>query len=339
MSSLIRLGAAALAVPAALVLGIALAAGATGVTTATSPPVSPACGTTPVQAGKSNNGTVLDSTQIADAEVIYSVSASLQLPQQAAVIAIATSMQESSLVNTKHGTSDSLGLFQQRPSQGWGTPAQIMDPVYASTRFYRALVQVADWQSLPLTVAAQDVQHSQHPGAYARWQQLAEDLVATFTGTAGDCATDNSTGVPASGTTRIPAGFSLPPGTPPQVVTAIAYALRQLGKPYVWGGDGPGGYDCSGLVMLAYEAAGISLPRTTFQQVDVGLPIYSLSQLQPGDLIFTAGSDGTVTDPGHVGMYIGDGLVVEAPETGKPIMITPLEGYWSTNVVAMRRIV
>jgi len=132
MSSLIRLGAAALAVPAALVLGIALAAGATGVTTATSPPVSPACGTTPVQAGKSNNGTVLDSTQIADAEVIYSVSASLQLPQQAAVIAIATSMQESSLVNTKHGTSDSLGLFQQRPSQGWGTPAQIMDPVYAS---------------------------------------------------------------------------------------------------------------------------------------------------------------------------------------------------------------
>jgi len=91
--------------------------------------------------------------------------------------------------------------------------------------------------------------------------------------------------------------------------------------------------------MMAYEAAGISLPRTTFQQVDVGLPIYSLSQLQPGDLIFTAGSDGTVTDPGHVGMYIGDGLVVEAPETGKPIMITPLEGYWSTNVVAMRRIV
>ena len=90
--------------------------------------------------------------------------------------------------------------------------------------------------------------------------------------------------------------------------------------------------------MMAYQAAGVSLPRTTFQQVDVGMPVYSLSELEPGDLIFTPGSDGTPTNPGHVGMYIGDGLVVEAPETGLDIMITPLTGYWSTNVVAIRRI-
>jgi cell wall-associated NlpC family hydrolase len=337
MSTFIRLGAA-LTLPVFLVLGVALAAGATS-TTPQSPPLSSSCGTSSVQAGKPVNDTVLDSSQFSNAQVIYDASTSLQLPQQAAVIAIATAMQESSLVDINHGTSDSLGLFQQRPSQGWGTPAQIMDPVYASTRFYQALEQVPDWQSLPLTLAAQDVQHSGHPGAYAHWQQLAEDLVATFTGAAGDCATDNSTNVPASGTTKVPAGFSLPAGTSLQVAITISYALKQLGKPYVWGGTGPVGYDCSGLVMMAYEAAGISLPRTTFQQVDVGTPIYSLSQLESGDLIFTAGSDGTVTNPGHVGMYIGHGLVEEAPETGLDVMITPVSGYWSTNVVAMRRIV
>jgi len=339
MSAFTRLGAAALTVPFFLVLGVAVASAATGTTTSSASPMSSGCETTPVQAGKPVDGTALDSIQLANAEVVYDVSASLQLPQQGAVIAIATAMQESSLVNIDHGTSDSLGLFQQRPSQGWGTPAQIMDPVYAATRFYEALVEVPNWQSLPLTVAAQDVQHSGHPGAYAHWELLAEDLVATFTGTAGDCATDNSTGVPASGTTRVPAGFSLPPGTPPQIVEAIAYALRQLGKPYIWGGTGPAGYDCSGLVMMAYAAGGVSLPRTTFQQVDVGTPVYSLSQLEPGDLIFTASSDGTPTDPGHVGMYIGDGLVVEAPETGMDIMITPLIGYWSQNAVAMRSVV
>jgi cell wall-associated NlpC family hydrolase len=337
MSTFIRLGTAALTLPVISVLGVALAAGATS-TTPQSPPRSSGCGTSPVQAGKPVDGTVLDSSQFSNAQVIYDVSTSLQLPPQAPVIAIATAMQESSLVDINHGTSDSLGLFQQRPSQGWGTPAQIMNPVYASMRFYQALEQVPDWQSLPLTVTAQDVQHSSHPGAYTHWEQLAEDLVATFTGTAGDCATDDSTNVPASGTTKVPARFTLPASTSPQVATAISYALQQLGKPYIWGGTGPAGYDCSGLIMMAYESAGISLPRTTFQQVDVGMPVYSLTQLEPGDLLFTAGSDGTPTNPGHVGLYLGDGLVEEAPETGLNIMITPLSGYWSTNVVAMRQV-
>ena len=122
MSILIRLGAAALTVPVFLVLGIALAAGATSVATAQSPPGSATCGTSPAQAGKTIDATVLDSTQLGNAQVIYDVSESLQLARQAAVIAIATAMQESSLVDVNHGTSDSLGLFQQRPSQGWGHP-------------------------------------------------------------------------------------------------------------------------------------------------------------------------------------------------------------------------
>ena len=120
---------------------------------------------------------------------------------------------------------------------------------------------------------------------------------------------------------------------------AILYAVAQLGKPYVWGGTGPVGYDCSGLIMMAYRAARVSLPRTTFQQVYAGTAVYSFSDLMPGDLLFTPGSDGTAEDPGHVGIYIGSGLVIQAPQTGEDIEITPFKGYWQHNVVAVRRVV
>ena len=91
--------------------------------------------------------------------------------------------------------------------------------------------------------------------------------------------------------------------------------------------------------MMAYQTAGISLPRTTFQQVDAGTPVYSDNQLEPGDLLFTPGADGTATDPGHVGMYIGSGLVVQAPQVGENVEITPFSGYWQEDTVAIRRIV
>jgi cell wall-associated NlpC family hydrolase len=246
-------------------------------------------------------------------------------------------MQESRLRNLAYGGDGSLGLFQQRPSQGWGTRAELMNPVYASAAFYTRLTEIPGWQNLPLTVAAQDVQHSAHPGAYAQWQPLATTLVTALSRTAATCSADS--GVPGTGTTHLPPGFSLPPGTPLAVQQAIAYALAQLGKPYIWGGTGPAGYDCSGLVMMAYRAAGISIPRTTYQQVLVGTPVYDISQIQPGDLLFTAGADGTPTNPGHVGMYVGSGLVIQAPQTGEDIMLTPVAGYWQQNTVAIRRIV
>ena len=338
--SRLAIAAACIASPVVIVLGVALAADASGaLSPAAASPVT-ACGTGPVKAGISANGLpALDASQIADAQIIYNVGEDLQLPQRAAVIAIATAMQESRLRNLPYGDADSLGLFQERPSQGWGSPAEILNPVYAASAFYARLVQVTGWQMLPLTVAAQDVQHSGDPGAYAQWESLADALVNTFSGAATACLTDSGGHVPASGTTRLPAGFTLPPGTPAAVQTAIGYAVAQLGKPYIWGGTGPVGYDCSGLVMMAYRAAGITIPRTTFQQVLVGTPVYGIGQLAPGDLLFSAGSDGTAADPGHVGMYIGSGLVIEAPQTGEPVMITPLAGYWQQNTVAIRRIV
>ena len=104
------------------------------------------------------------------------------------------------------------------------------------------------------------------------------------------------------------------------VAAAIGYAEQQLGKPYLWGGTGPDAFDCSGLVMMAYRAAGIDLARTSQQQwvTETRIPA---SQVQPGDLVFFAGSDGTPTSPGHVGLVIGGGKMIEAYATGFPIRV------------------
>jgi cell wall-associated NlpC family hydrolase len=117
------------------------------------------------------------------------------------------------------------------------------------------------------------------------------------------------------------------------VATAIAFAEAQLGKPYCWGGQGPSCFDCSGLVFAAYAAANIHIARTTFEWQQDG-PQIPLSQIQPGDLLFSAGSDGTPTNPGHVVMYLGDGQVIQAPETGEDVQIDPVD--LASIVVATR---
>ncbi|MEH1166419.1 M23 family metallopeptidase [Micromonospora sp. CPCC 205539] len=122
-----------------------------------------------------------DTEQVHYARVIVTVGVQKSVPVRGQVIAVAAALQESGLRNLGHlgegNDHDSLGLFQQRPSQGWGTPAQIMDPEYAAGAFYRTLVIVAGWQSLPLAVAAQAVQRSAYPDAYAKWEGDATALV------------------------------------------------------------------------------------------------------------------------------------------------------------------
>src|SRR5579859_11100 len=105
------------------------------------------------------------------------------------------------------------------------------------------------------------------------------------------------------------------------VATAIGFARQQIGKPYLFGGTGPDAFDCSGLVMMAYRAAGIFIPRTSEQQWTWG-PRVPAGQEQPGDLVLFAGSDGTLTSPGHVGLVIGQGEMIEAYATGFPIRIS-----------------
>ena len=119
--------------------------------------------------------------QIKNAAIIINVGKQLKLPPRAWVIAVATSMQESNLKNLGHlgkrNDHDSLGLFQQRPSSGWGSPAQVTDPAYAATKFYTKLRKVRNWDDLPLTRAAQRVQISAYPGAYAKHEPIATQIV------------------------------------------------------------------------------------------------------------------------------------------------------------------
>ena len=156
----------ALVVVVAVLLGVAWAA--RGEEPAAGPPGVPCAvvGTqlrlTPAQAG--------------NVEAIAAVARDRDLHARAIVIALATAQQESRLRNLDYGDRDSLGLFQQRPSQGWGTPAQVQDPTYAAGEFFDRLVQVPRWKTRRLTEAAQMVQRSGFPYAYQQWEPMARAL-------------------------------------------------------------------------------------------------------------------------------------------------------------------
>ncbi len=125
---------------------------------------------------------VIEPQQAANASTIQAVASARGLPERAVTIALATAMQESALRNIDYGDRDSVGLFQQRPSQGWGTAEQIMDPVYSAGKFYEHLVEIPGYSRLPLTVAAQRVQRSGFPDAYAKHEPQAALLTAALTG-------------------------------------------------------------------------------------------------------------------------------------------------------------
>ena len=122
----------------------------------------------------------LAAEQIRNANTIMGVGKRMGASNRDLVISIMTAMQESTLRNLNYGDRDSLGLFQQRPSSGWGTPKQIMDPIYSSRKFFEALLRLKRRDSMPLTAAAQAVQRSAFPNAYAKWEPIARKLQEAF---------------------------------------------------------------------------------------------------------------------------------------------------------------
>lgn len=120
--------------------------------------------------------------QADNAALMAGIATQRRLPARAATIALATAFQESKLRNIEYGDRDSLGLFQQRPSQGWGTQDQILDPVYATQAFYDVLVTIEGYETLTVTDAAQRVQRSAFPNAYADHEQLARAFASSLTG-------------------------------------------------------------------------------------------------------------------------------------------------------------
>jgi hypothetical protein len=126
------------------------------------------------------SGVVVTAEQVTNAGIIARVARDRGLPDRAIVIALATAQQESRLRNLDYGDRDSLGLFQQRPSQGWGTEAEVQDPVYAAGKFYDGLVTVPGWETGRLTDVAQAVQRSGFPELYQQHEAMAVELTAAL---------------------------------------------------------------------------------------------------------------------------------------------------------------
>jgi hypothetical protein len=174
---------------------------------------------------------VLDVTQSANAATIAAVGLRRGLPRQAIVVALATAFQESKLENLEGGDRDSIGLFQQRPSQGWGKPEQLRDPRYAAGAFYNKLLKVKNWQKLRITDAAQAVQRSAHPEAYEKWAAKAQVLAKALTGEATGAVACTISDQPASrgptAATNLVAGVKLDWGNAPaaEVTDLVGVAL------------------------------------------------------------------------------------------------------------------
>ena len=277
--------------------------------------------------------------------------------RQAALIALMTGLTESGLrvltnPNDPAGNlypsqgvgydHDSLGIFQQRPS--WGSAAQRMDPVVSTGLFLDRLLALPEWR------VGQPVAGSPSRAGLGvrRWQQLpgqpgprrsaparhhrrprrrptaaAQESVTRPLGRAALTAFRSTSGCPLRPRVRRPRRCTSP--------------WRQLGDPYAWGAEGPNAYDCSGLMQAAWKAAGVPLTRTTSTQVHDGRPT-TPGSLSPGDLVFIPGYDGTLASPGHVGMFIGHGLVVEAPKTGDVVKVVSYDSFVSDGLAQIRHI-
>jgi cell wall-associated NlpC family hydrolase len=341
---LIRLGLLSMpfVLVAAVAVGLLTLLVATGGNDSDQSATTGSCTTLTRVAGDGVQGAGLTAEQLANAQAIVAVGRQLHVPAYGWVIAVATALQESSLTNLTTGHLDSLGLFQQRAA--WGSDADRLDPAIAARMFYeggkggqRGLVKVKDFESMPLTDAAQAVQASALPGAYARWEPLARHIVANPAVLSATCYTAaDYTG-------------DRTPGS-----NAVAAALQVLGTPYSWGGGGIGGpgmgfgpgsqtvgFDCSSLVQYAYfKATGKALPRVTDAQAAALPSVPPGSKLRAGDLLFFRSPGDPPGSYHHVGIYDGQGGMVHAPRTGKTVEVVHdvlKDPYFSSQLALVTR--
>jgi cell wall-associated NlpC family hydrolase len=240
-------------------------------------------------------GTSFTAEQLKNAAIIASVGKQVGATQRDIVTALTTAMTESTLHNyTTAVDHASLGLFQQQPPW-WGTPEQIIDPVYASKKFYSALMSIGSRDEMPIGDVAQQVQDSSYPDRYADWVEEARAVMKSLT-------FSNASGM-----------------SDPKRAKMVNFAEKQLGEPYIFGAAGPNSWDCSGLTMAAAEQVGIGLVHQASQQWAATQRIATQSA-QAGDLVFfNPGTSGAPAGlPGHVGVMTGNTGFIHAanPDLG-----------------------
>ncbi|MHB1533083.1 MAG: C40 family peptidase [Acidimicrobiales bacterium] len=337
-------GAAAVAVgvAAAFVVGLVVVAGGATGGTVTSAAVLSASQLAARTCSVSGPVPGLSASQASNAGQIVSAAMSTSAENtRAAQIAVMTAMTESTLRNLNYGGQGSLGLFQQRPSQGWGTPAQVMDPTYATAAFIKHLLAVSGWQTLAPWMAAQAVQRSKFADGsnyQPNWTPAGQVLAGVLAdgNTPGACGQGSGGLAGATSGHGLPPGYAIPAGTPPEHVVVAAFALAQLGKPYVWAAAGPAAFDCSGLTMAAWASVGVHLDHYTGDQQNEGQAVIPAA-LIPGDLVLTPGSDSPGPGiAGHVGIYLGDNLVISAIDPQYGIAVQSWSTFVSGGLIAVR---
>ncbi len=328
----------------------------------------------------------IEADQTAYVRTIVGVAKGRGIPQKGWVVALAVALQESGLRNLSNpaypkslsmtndgsgGDHDSLGLFQQRPQSGWGSVAQLMKPTYEATAFFGGpdvpppnpgLLDITGWEALPLAAAAQRVQLSAYPDAYAKWEAEATQLAAANADAPPVAVLNPPPGISAGSSAGYtgadglcgPGGVLPPGGATGNAAAVIAQAQQRIGTPYSWGGgslDGPSegfadgagivGFDCSSYTRYAlFHGAGITLPRTAAEQytatagrtVETGSP--DLARLQPGDLLFWGSSAGSIH---HVALYVGGGRMLEEAHPGTVARLIDVYGgdfYAATRPLA-----
>jgi cell wall-associated NlpC family hydrolase len=342
------------------------------------------------------------SEQLANANAIIRVGQGLGASQRDIVVALMAAMQESGLRNLNYGDRDSIGLFQQR--NAWGSTAERLNPESAAKMFFlgghagqRGLLDFSNRNSMSLSQAAQAVQVSAYPDAYAKWESQATALAgnpklpkgvpAAPTGAVtttttqkvpmsgldsllqqpdqqssssgpsalGEVTADSmglgevnldstlqqqqapqdpmaslhavtklanqagAQGAPSSGATAMPTDIG---GGNSSVVS---FARKFLGVPYVWGGTSPTGFDCSGFVQYVYKHMGVNLPRISSDQARAGKRI-GFQDLRPGDLVAVDNSSRNA-GADHIGIYVGKGLVINAPHPGASVQLDTLNAF------------
>ena len=283
----------------------------------------------------------LSASQAANVDLIVSAAMAASGERvEVARIAVMVAMTESGLRNLDYGTADSLGLFQQQPSEGWGTPAEVMDPTYATDAFVRRLLGVPDWERLAPWQAAQAVQRSAFANGAnyeVNWIAAGRIVAAVLAGANHPGACGQGTGgLAGPGGHGLPAGYVIPPGTPPEHAAVVRFVLAALGKPYVWGAAGPAAYDCSGLTMAAWASVGVHLVHYTGTQQHEGQPV-GVADLVPGDLVLVPGVDSPGPGiAGHVGIYLGDALVASAIDPAEGVAVQTWSTFVSGGLVALR---
>jgi hypothetical protein len=256
-----------------------------------------------------------------------------------------TAYTESGLIDLgpQPGNDGSLGLFQQRSSQGWGTPAQEEDPNAATVMFVTRLMAVPGWSTMTPWAAAQAVQRSAFADGsnYVTNWALAGGILDRVDQLAGSADCGALLGaVPAgpAGRDGLPVGYSIPAAADPAERAVVAYALAQLGRQYVWGAAGPVAFDCSGLTMAAWATVAVALPHYAADQLHDGTAVTGLTGISPGDLVLVPGSDGTLASPGHVGLYLGYGLVESAVDPAQGVIVQTWANFTAGGLSGVRHL-